>query len=100
MLLGCPNKQSDSDPILTCFLRQCASILVSTITNIVNISLSLGEFHPILKQSVISPVLKKATLDKDQLSNYRPISKLSLLSIIIEHVVKSCLTHHLSSNNL
>ena len=58
---------------------------------------SSGEFHFILKQSVISSLLKKATLDKDQLSNYRPISNLSLLSKIIERVVKSRLTHHLSS---
>jgi len=100
ILLGCPNKQSDSDPIPTCLLKQCASILVPTITNIVNLSLNSGEFHPALKQSVISPLLKKATLDKDQLSNYRPISNLSLLSKIIERVVKSRLTHHLSSNNL
>jgi len=72
----------------------------STITSIVNLSLSSGEFHPILKQSVISPLLNKATLDKDQLSNYRPISNLSLLSKIIKRIVKSRLTHHLSSNNL
>jgi len=52
------------------------------------------------QQSVIYPLLKKATLDKDQLSNYRPISNLSLLSKIIERVVKSRLTHHISSNNL
>ena len=76
------------------------TVLFPTITNIVNISLNSGEFHPALKQSVISLLLKKATLDKDQLSNYRPISNLSLLSKIIERVVKSRLTHHLSSNNL
>jgi len=66
----------------------------------VNLSLSSGEFHPILKQSVISPLLKKANLDKDQLSNYRPIFNFSLLSKIIKRVVKSRLTRHLSSNNL
>ena len=27
-----------------------------------------------LKESVISPLLKKPTLDKDELSNYRPFS--------------------------
>ena len=43
---------------------------------IVNLSLTSGQFHPILKESVISPLLKKSTLDKDQLSNYRPISNL------------------------
>ena len=48
---------------------------VSTITNIVNFSLISGQFHPTLKESVISPLLKKPTLDKVELSNYRPISK-------------------------
>jgi len=39
-------------------------------------------------------------LDMDQLSNYRPISNLSLVSKLIEHVVKSRLTEHLTSNKL
>ena len=39
-----------------------------------------------------SPLLKKSTLDNEQLSNYRPISDLSLISKIIERVVKSFLT--------
>jgi len=97
----CPNKQSDSDTIPTWLLKICAaSVLTPTITNIVNLSLSSGQFHPILKESVISPLLKKPTLDKDQLSNYRPISNLSLVSKIIERVVKSRLTDHLVSNGL
>jgi len=53
-----------------------------------------------VKASVISPPLKKPTLDKDQLSIYRPISNLSLISKIIERVVKSQLTDHLMSNGL
>jgi len=44
--------------------------------------------------------LGKPNLDKDQLSNYHPISNLSLVSKIIERVVKSRLTEHLTSNNL
>ena len=68
-------------------------ILVPTITNIV-IS---RQFHPTLKESVISPLLKKPTLDKEELSNYRTISNLSLISKIIECVVKSCLMDHLTS---
>jgi len=66
-----------------------------TITNIVNFSLTSGQFHPILKDSVISPLLKKSTLDKDELSNYRPISNLSVVSKLIERV-----TDHLTSNKL
>jgi len=71
-----------------------------SITNIVNLSLSSGQFHPILKESTISSLIKKSTLDKVQLSNYRPVSNLSLISKIIEHVVKFRLSEHLSSNNL
>jgi len=61
------------------FLPTCSSVLVPTITNIVSLSLTSGQFHPILKESVISPLLKKSTLDKDQLSNYRPVSNLCLI---------------------
>ena len=92
ILLSCPNKQCDSDPIPTWLLKECSSVLIPTITNIVNLYLSSGHFHPILKQSIISPLLKKSTLNKEQLSNYRPISNLSLISKIIERIVKSRLT--------
>jgi len=98
VLSNCPNKQSDSDPIPTWLLKECSSVLVPTITNIVNLSLTSSQFHHILKESVISPLLKKSNLDKDQLSNYRPISNLSLISKIIERIVKSRLTDHLTAN--
>ena len=75
------------------------SVLVPTITNIVNLSLSSGQCHFTLKQSTISPLLKKPNLDKDKLSNYRPISNLSLVSKTIQHV-KARLTEHLTSSNL
>jgi len=83
ILTNCSNKQSDSDPIPTWLLNECSFILVPTITNIVNISLTTGQFHPTLKESIISPLLKKPTLDKEELSSYRPILNLSLISEII-----------------
>jgi len=95
-----PNRQSDSDPSPIWLLKEYAYVLVPTITKIVNLSLTSGQFHPILKESVISALLKKSTLDKDQLSNYHPVSNFSLISRIIEHVVKSDLTDHLTSNKL
>ena len=86
--------------IPTWLLKECSALLVPTITNIVNLSLSSCNFHHTLKESVISPLLKKPALDKDELSNYRPISNLSLISKIIERVVKFRLSDHLTSNNL
>jgi len=44
----------------------------------------IGSVPSYSKESVISPLPKKPTLDKDQLSNYRPIFNLSLISKIIE----------------
>jgi len=55
--------------------------------------------YPTLKESIISPLLMKPTLDKE-LSSYRPISNLSLISKITERVVKSRLMDHLTSNSL
>ena len=49
-----------------------------------NNSLIYGQFHPTLKEFTISQLLKKPTLDKEELSNYGPISNLSLISKIIE----------------
>ena len=84
-----PNKQSDSDSIPTWLLRECSSVLVFTVTNIVNLSLISGQLYPTLKESVISPLLKKPTLDKEELSNYWPMSNLSLISKIIESVLSN-----------
>jgi len=86
--------------MLTWLLKECAYVLVTTITDIVNFSLTSGQFHPILKESVISLLLKKSTLDKDELSNYRSISNFSVVSKIINRIVKSCLIDHLTSNKL
>ena len=99
ILSNSPNKQCDSDPIPTWLLKECASVIIPTITNIVNLSLSSGLFHPVFKQSIVS-LLKKSTLDNEQLSNYRRISNLSLISKMIERVVKTRLTDHLFAHNL
>jgi len=73
-----------SNLTLILYPTECSSVLIPTVTNIVNFSLSSGQFHPLLKQSSIYPLLKRPTLDKDQLFSYRPISNPSLISNIIE----------------
>jgi len=46
------------------------------------------------------PLLKKPTLDADDLSSYRPISNLSFVSKTIERVVDSRLTRHVDLHSL
>ena len=69
-----------------------------------DVILRLGVFHAIgTLLAIIGKRFQDAGLehlDKDELSNYRPISNLSLLSKIIERVVKTRLTDHLTSSNL
>ena len=95
-----PNKQCDLDPLPTFLLKKCLSVLAPTITNIINLSLSTGEFPSNFKQSIITPLIKKPSLDKENLSNYRPISNLSFLSKLAERVVKNRLEQHLIKNSL
>jgi len=73
---------------------------IPTVTDIVTLSLVFGHFHPIFEAYIISPLHKKSALDKDHLSNCHPIFNLSVVSKIIEHVVKSHLMDHLTSNYL
>jgi len=63
------------------FLKNVPQSLIPIITNIVNLSLISGNSHSTVKESIVSPLLKKSYLDKDELSNYRPICNLSLISI-------------------
>src|SRR5258706_385535 len=95
-----PDTYCDLDPIPTSLLKQCAYVLIPTITKIINLSLATGIFPAHFKSSLILPHLKKSTLDKEDLTNYRPISHLSFLSKLTERVVKIRLSTHLSTNHL
>src|SRR6218665_2523742 len=52
------------------------------------------------KDSVVRPLLKKPSLDKELLSNYRLIFNLSFLSKLSVRVVISRVNGYLTSNNL
>jgi hypothetical protein len=47
------------------------------------------------KHAIIAPLIKKPTLDKNKLANYRPVSNLSFLSKVVEKIVASQLISHL-----
>ena len=75
-------------------LKEVSATILPIITTIVNLSLSTGTFPMQFKQSLVTPLLKKTSVDKDTLNNYRPISNLSLISKITERIVKSRLNEH------
>ena len=55
---------------------------------------------PSLKQAFVCPLLKKSTLDKEILKNYRPVSNLPVLSKVLEKVIAQRLNVHLSDNSM
>jgi len=59
-----------------------------------------GVFPAHLKQARIPPLLKKASLDPDAATSYRPISYLSHMSKLIERVVATRFAEHSTTYNL
>ena len=84
----------------TRLLKQCLSVLIVPITEIVNLSLSNGTFPSHSKHAIIRPLLKKPTLDRNILGNYRPVSNLTFLSKVIEKAILMLLMEHLTRFNL
>ena len=69
------------------------------ITQIVNASLSHGEFTSELKNALVHPLFKKPGIDCI-LRNYRPISNLSFLSKLIERTVCNQITQYTGTTGM
>ena len=95
-----PCKTCELDPIPTWLLKQCSSELVPLITTIINASLTKSVVPPDFKRAVIRPLLKKSTLDKEGLQNYRPVSNLPFASKLVEKVVARQMNDHVDGNTL
>ncbi|XP_056006829.1 uncharacterized protein LOC130050609 [Ostrea edulis] len=59
-----------------------------------------GSFPTSFKEAIVTPLLKKASLDPDIPKNYRPVSNPAYLSKLIEKVVAAHIQTYLSENNL
>ena len=58
------------------------------------------EWPKALKEAYITPLLKKPTLDSNDINNCRPISNLSVLTKLLEKAVCKQLVSYLDANNL
>jgi hypothetical protein len=100
LISSSPSKCCSLDPIPTWMLKDHINILLPVITNIVNLSLESAVFPDHFKNALVSPLLKKPSLDSDILKNFRPVSNLMFVSKIVEKVVAHRLSEHMSANNL
>ncbi len=93
-------KPSGSDPMPTWLLKECTDECTPLLTPIVNSSLTNALVPRGLKTALVQPRVKKENGSPDDLSNYRPISNLSVLSKLLERFVVSQLDEHIKNNNL
>ena len=93
------SKTSSLDPIPTSLLKEVLPVLLPTIHTIVNKSLQSSQMPHHLKRAIVKPIIKKSTLDPENMKNYRPVPNLAYIGKIIEKVVEQ-LDAHLTDNDL
>ena len=82
------NTTCTMDPCNTKFLMKFKDTLIETITKILNISLTTGQYLEEWKIAVFRPLIKGPNLGIDY-KNYHPTSNLSFLSKLIEKAAQT-----------
>ena len=82
-----PTKSCAFDPIPTFLLKEVIDVLLPYLTSMVNASLREVRLPRSQKHAVVTPLLKKAGLNADELKNYRPVSNLTFTSKLAERAV-------------
>ena len=100
LILSSSSKSCDLDPIPTSVVKNCLDILITPITDIITISMETSTFPQNFKEAHVRPLLKKTSLPKNELKNYRPVSNLSFISKILEKIVANRLQAHIKNSHL
>ena len=99
LLTTSPAKSCELDPFPSKLLvRHCLEV-APIVTQIVNASLTQGEFTSELKTVLVHPLLKKPGIDCI-FRSYRPISNLSFLSKLIERMVYNQITQYTGTTGM
>ena len=91
-------RSTGSDNISLKYIKDGLLIIAFYLTCIVNTSLVTGIIPNVWKHALVTPLHKKG--DVNDVNNYRPISKLPIMSKILEKIVATQLINYLESNNL
>ena len=93
-----PSKASGIDNISARFLRMAASVIAPSIARLINHSFQVSVFLSRWKTAKVTLLHKGGELD--DISNYRPISVLPVLSKVIERHIDNALCNCLIDNQL
>ena len=100
LIISGNSKSCCLDPMPTKILKQVLPSVTPTITSIINKSLAQSYMPIPIKQAVVTPLLKKASLDKENLKNFRPVSNLPFIGKCIEKMAIKQMEKHLAKNCL
>ena len=67
---------------------------------IINLSLAEGKFPDTFKIAHVTPLLKKPSLDRNELSNFRPVSGINFVFKLIEKIVTSQIKSHMQNSGI
>ena len=99
IIMSSPPKSCVLDVMPTWLLKCSLDAQIMFLLSLVNNSLEKGVVICSTKEAIVTPLLKKISLDSQVFSNYRPVSNLAFLGKTIERLVLSRLLDHLSVNN-
>ena len=91
-------KASGPDGISNKILKECAHSLCVPLARLFNLSFQSGKFPSCWKLANVVPLYKKN--DRQNVSNYRPVSLLCTLSKVLERIVHSRLYDYCTENKL
>ena len=98
MLLSLDTTKSNGpDGISAIMLKQTAVSIVPGITKLMNMSICSGKFPTAWKTSSVVPIPKGS--NHTRITNYRPISLLSIVSKILEKCIHSLIFNHLNAHH-
>ena len=89
-----------SDPFPTRLPMSHIHAIIHIIQHIVNLCLTTGDFPISCKSSIVIPLIKTLSLDREMLKNYTPVSNLSCISKVIEKVISIRILGHILDNNI
>jgi len=99
-ITGSKNATCELDSIPTELLKESIPVITPSLVKLFNCSLLSGIVPLTFKHAIVKPLIKKTSLDPENLKNFRPISNLPFLSKVLEKLVAKQLNDYMTQNNL
>ena len=99
-ILNSVPKSCELDPIPSKLLIECLDSIIPSLTDLFNSFLASDIFPQCFKSALVTPILIKKSLDRNDLNNYLFVYNLCFIDNILEKHVLSQVSSYLNSHNL